>query len=221
MDGGTDRPKPYAVPMTDLLLGILAIGVGLLLCFFGAYAMRFVIAIWGAFVGFTLGAGLVSAIWDGGFLSQATGWFAGLLLAVVFASLAYLYYWVAVLLATAAFGFAVGAALMGAIGVTWNWVIVLIAVLVAVALGIAAIVADLPHLLLIVLTCLAGASTAVTGLMLVGGVIDAADFQNPEVTADVPHDWWWFALYAVLAIVGLAIQSRSRWDASAWHSTTH
>lgn len=220
MAARTALPKPYAVPMTDLIIGILAIGVGLLLCFFGAYAMRFVIAVWGAFVGFTLGAGLIASFWDDGFLAHASGWLVGLLFAVVFSALAYLYYWVAVLLATAAFGFAVGAALMGALGVSWNWVIILVAVLASIALGVAAIVTDLPHLLLIVLSTLAGASTTVTGLMLLTGAVDAADFTDPDVTTNVPHDWWWYVIYVALVFSGLVAQSRRRWDDTAWRSTS-
>lgn len=209
--------------MNDVLLGAVALVVGLLFCFFGAVALRFVIAIWGAFVGFNLGAGLVAAIWDQGFLSQTTGWFVGFVLALLFAALAYLYYWVAVLLATASLGFAIGAALMGALGVTWNWVIILVAVAVGTLLGVAAIVADLPGLLLIVLSSLGGASVAVSGLMLMTGVLESADFDQPDVTAQVSHDWWWYALYLAVAVAGVLAQSRARraqWERATWQSAS-
>lgn len=47
--------------MSGILLGALAIIAGLIFCFRGYLALRTVIAIWGAFVGFALGSGLASA----------------------------------------------------------------------------------------------------------------------------------------------------------------
>ncbi|HNA98394.1 MAG TPA: hypothetical protein PLC19_02910 [Marmoricola sp.] len=208
--------------MQDFLLGGAAIAVGLLFCFYGAWALRIVITIWGAFVGFAVGAGLVAAIWDQGFLSQATGWFVGFGFALVFAALAYLYYAIAVLLATGSLGFAIGTAVMGAIGINWNWLVILVSVLVGIVVGVAAIMADLPHLLLVVLSSMGGASVTLTGLLLVIGKVDSADFADPKVTVDVPHDWWWYAIYFALTIAGIVSQSRARrWEEEQWRRAAH
>jgi len=48
--------------MQDVILGTLAILVGLMFCLRGNVAMRLIIPIWGAFVGFALGAGIVSSV---------------------------------------------------------------------------------------------------------------------------------------------------------------
>ncbi len=204
--------------MNDIALGTAAVIVGLLFCFFGAMALRFVISIWGAFVGFNLGAGLVAAVWDQGFLAHASGWIVGFVLALIFATVAYLYYWVAVLLATMSLGFAAGAALMGAMSVSWNWLIALAGIGVGAILGIAAIAADLPSLLLIVLSALGGASATVTGVMLLTGAVDSSAFDEYAVTENIPHDWYWYALYLALALIGASTQSRARWDQAAWQN---
>ena len=47
--------------MAQLVWGLLAIAVGALFCFRGYGALRTVIAIWGGFVGFTVGALLAAA----------------------------------------------------------------------------------------------------------------------------------------------------------------
>mgnify|MGYP006199470863 CR=1 FL=1 len=117
--------------MGDVVLGILAVLIGLLFCFRGYLAMRLVIPVWGAFAGFMLGAGLVASFADEGFLASALGWLVGAGVAVLFALLAYLYYEVSVLLAMAAIGFAIGTSVMVALGVTWSWLIVLVGVLLA------------------------------------------------------------------------------------------
>ena len=80
-----------------------------------------------------LGAGIVAT--DAGFLATALGWIVGFAVALLFGLLAYLYYEVAVVLGMLAIGFALGTSLMVALGVTWNWVIVLAGVTVALVLA--------------------------------------------------------------------------------------
>ncbi len=53
----------------------MVIGAGF--CFRGYLAMRVIIPFWGAFAGFMLGAGLVDAIDDSGFLATLLGWLVG------------------------------------------------------------------------------------------------------------------------------------------------
>lgn len=190
--------------MNDIVVGILALLTGAVFCFRGYLAMRIVIPIWGAFAGFILGAGLVSG--DSGFLGTAWGWIVGIALAIVFGLIAYLYYEVAVLIGMMAIGFALGTSLVVALGVTWNWVIVLSGVILAVVLSLVAILGDLPMVLLTFLTALAGASTIVTGLMLLFGVIQTDGFDVAATTKVAADDWWWYAIYGVLAIAGIIAQ---------------
>jgi hypothetical protein len=190
--------------MSDITVGIIAILTGAAFCFRGYLAMRIIIPLWGAFAGFMLGAGIVSGA--DGFLGSALGWIVGIVLAVVFGAIAYLYYAVAVVIGMMAIGFALGAALMVALGVTWSWLIVLSGVAVALALAIFALVADLPMALLTVLTAMAGASVIVAGLMLIFGVADVGDFDSVQTTEVLADDWWWYAIYLVLAVGGVIAQ---------------
>ncbi|MGD9958257.1 DUF4203 domain-containing protein [Nocardioides sp.] len=198
--------------MQDIALGILAILAGAFFCFRGQLVLRFVIPIWGAFAGFSLGAGLVASITGDHFLGTVLGWSLGLVFALVFAIFAYLYYAVGVVIAMASIGFALGATLIVALGVDWNWVIILVGIVVGALLAILAIVTNLPMLLLILLSAFGGASVAVTGLMLLFGVVDSADFNDEAFTSRIHDDWWWYLLFLVLAIAGALSQSR---DAAA------
>ncbi len=92
----------------------------------------------------------------------------------MFGLIAYLYYEVAVIIGMMAIGFVLGTSLLVALGVTWSWLIVLGGVVLAVVLAFVAIAGDLPMVLLTVLTALAGASTIVSGLMLLVGTIDVS-----------------------------------------------
>jgi hypothetical protein len=195
--------------LDDILIGIFALIVGLVFCFSGYFAMRVVIPIWGTFAGFMFGAGLVDNFTDEGFLASALGWVVGVAVALVFGLLAYLYYEISVVIAMAAIGFALGSTLMVALGVTWSWMIVLVGLAIGVVLAIAAVVGDLPMILLTVLSALAGASAATTGIMLIFGAISLSDFDSAATTQRLNDDWWWFAIYAGLVVAGLIVQIRN------------
>jgi hypothetical protein len=195
--------------LDDILVGIFALIVGLFFCFSGYFALRVVIPIWGAFAGFMLGAGLVDNFTDEGFLASALGWVVGLAIALVFGVLAYVFYEISVIIAMGAIGFALGSTLMVALGITWSWVIVLVGLAVGVLLAIFAVVGDMPMIVLTVLSALAGASAATTGIMLIFGAISLSDFDSAATTDRLNEDWWWFAIYAVLAVAGLIVQMRN------------
>jgi hypothetical protein len=189
--------------MGDIAVGFIAVFTGAVFCFRGYLAMRIVIPLWGAFAGFLLGAGLVSG---DGFLQTALGWLLGLVVAIVFGALAYLYYEVAVLIGMMAIGFALGTTLMVALGIEWQWLIILVGIAASVLLATVALVGDLPMVLLTVLTAFAGSSAIVAGLMLLFGVTDLVDFDSAQTTEALQDDWWWYAIYLTLAIGGLIAQ---------------
>lgn len=194
--------------MQDIALGVLGLLVGIFLVARGQWAMRVIITVWGAFVGFATGAGIVAAILDGGsLLASATGWTLGFVLAVVFAVLAYLYYAVAVVIAFASMGFVIGATVMQAIGIDWTWLYSLVGLVLGVFFAIWAIVANLPHMLLIVLSSSAGAAVAVAGTMLILGVIEVGDFSEGIKVGIQDYLFWWIG-YIVLFFAGIAIQYR-------------
>jgi Domain of unknown function (DUF4203) len=191
----------------DIIVGIIAILVGGLFCFRGWLAMRFVIPIWGTFAGFVLGAGAVQAWTGDGFLSTTLSWVIGIIVAIVFGVLAYLYYEVSVIVAMAFLGFALGVGVMSAIGVTWSWVLVIVGIAVGLALAWFAIISDLPTALLMVLTALAGASAITGGVMLLVNRVNLDDFDNGVTTRDLLKDNpWWYVLYFGLAIAGVLAQ---------------
>jgi hypothetical protein len=195
--------------MEDVIFALLLIVAGGLFCFFGYLAFRIIIPIWGAVVGFGLGAGLIAAATDEGFLRTGLAWAVAIGLALLFAILAYLFYWVAVVIAMGSIGFTLGAAAMGALGVDWSWVVVLVGLAVGVLLAVDAIVADLPMVLLVVLSALAGASAVTAGVMVLTGAIGTDDFTDNAVTARADDDWWWYVLYVGLALVGVLYQARA------------
>lgn len=194
--------------MSDVVLGLLAIIVGAAFCFQGYLALRLIIPIWGALAGFSVGAGLVSAISGDGFLSTGVSWIVGIAVGLLFSVIAYLYYAVSVVIAMGAIGFMLGTSIMYALDVHWQWFVVLIGIAAGVLLAMLAIAVDLPMVLLIVLSALGGAATVTGGLLLLFGGVDVDDFTG-EVIEHADHGWWWYAIYVVLAVAGITYQTRA------------
>lgn len=193
--------------MSDVFVGLLAVGVGALFLFRGYLALRVVFPIWGAFVGFLFGASLIAGFTGDGYLATATSWVVGLVFGLIFAVLAYLYYAVSVVIGMASIGFVLGTALMAVLGVQWSWLVVLVGLVVGVALAYLAIATNLPMVLLVVLSALAGASMVITGLLLLVGKVDTGQFDSVATTARIDLGWGWTALAIVLVIAGIASQA--------------
>ena len=196
--------------MSDVLVGLLAVLAGSVLCFRGYLTMRLIIPIWGAFAGFLLGAGLVANLTGDGLLSTLLGWVVGAVLGLVFGALAYLYFEVCVFVAMASIGFVLGSSLMVALDVHWTWLIVLAGIALGGVLAWFAIVGDLPMIALTVLPAMAGASTIVGGIMLLGGVFDVSDLDDVSVVERINDGPGWWALHVLLAVAGVIVQVRVR-----------
>jgi hypothetical protein len=194
--------------MADILLGLLAIIAGGAMLVAGQFVLRLVIPVWGFFAGFAFGAGLVAEFSDERFLGTVLGWVLGLVFAVLFAVLAYLYYYVAVILAMGAFGFAIGSGLVVALGIDWNWLAVLVGLIVGVIFGLVSVFANMPMIVLVVFSSFAGAVGVVGGLMLLVGSLDSADFTRGNFTDTVENGWAWSLLLLVLAFAGIYNQAR-------------
>jgi hypothetical protein len=196
--------------MADIVVGLVAVLAGGVMLFAGQFVLRLVLPVWGFFAGFAFGAGLLAELADERFLGSVLGWVLGLLFAVLFAVLAYLFFAVAVVLAMAAFGFAIGSGLVVALGVDWNWVAVLVGLLVGAVLGVVAVVGNMPMLVLVVLSSVAGAVSVVGGLMLVVGSLDTSDIRQGGFTRAAQDGWGWYAAAAALALLGIVVQTRQR-----------
>lgn len=195
--------------MSDIVTGALAVLLGLLLCFRGSSALRILLAVWGAFIGFGLGAVAVTQLTGQEYLGTVTGWAGAIVGALVLAALAYLFYAVAVVLGFGAMGFVLGQTVAAAVGAGEPWVLTAAGVVGGVVLALLAIATNLPELVLIVISALAGASITVAGLMLLLDMRDVESLVRADVSlADNPA---WYVGYLVLAVVGIVVQfGRSR-----------
>lgn len=196
--------------MADIVLGVLAILAGGAMLLAGQFVLRLVIPIWGFFAGFAFGAGIVAELAEERFLGTVLGWALGLLFAVVFAVLAYLYYWIGIVIAMGMAGFAIGSGIILAFGFDWDWVAALVGLAVGIVFGLVAAFANVPMIVLVLISSFAGAVGVTGGLMLLVGSLNSTDFTAGDFSDRVSDSVGWSLLLLVLAIVGIIIQLRQQ-----------
>lgn len=191
--------------MTNLLIGLIALALGLLLCFRGAIMARILLAIWGALAGFWFGAAIAAGLTGEPFLGDAWGWIMAIATAVILALLAYWFYVLAVVIWLGSLGFGLGVALANALGAADTTVSTIVGLVVAVLLVVLALALRLPAALLVVLTALTGASLTLGGVLILLGEAPA----GPELEQIAwPDQWWWTVVYVVLVVLGILAQAR-------------
>jgi uncharacterized protein DUF4203 len=198
--------------MEALLIGILAVVVGLAFTFFGYRLFMILLPLWGAIVGFFFGAHLASVLFGTSFLGGMTSILFGILVAILFAIGAWLWYWLAVAVLAGSVGYGLGLGLMGYLQVTDRTVVFIAAVVLAVIFAIGAIWLALPRYLAIFLTGLGGAFTAVSGAAVVLGAAAVHTLETGNFGALNQLSPIWLIAAVVLAVVGIAYQV---WSTSA------
>ena len=193
----------------DFLIGALVLLVGAAFCFVGYRFFRILIAIWGFFAGFNLGAGAMTALFNNAFLGTTTGIVLGLVIGLVFAALAYFFYYFAVVLLGASVGYSIGTGLMAAIGLNPSgFVSVIVGIAVAVVLALIILLFNLPKILIMVFTALGGAVAMLAGLLILLGQVKVAYLQYGDAVALVKASWFWSIVAIALAAVGFLAQWR-------------
>src|SRR3989440_11753263 len=114
--GSQQLVRRYNMTFQNIIIGLLVVLLGAVFCFVGYRFFRILIAIWGFFAGFNLGAAGMAALFGGGFLGTVTGWVLGIVVGLVIAALAYFFYYFAVVVLGASVGYSIGSGLMGAFG---------------------------------------------------------------------------------------------------------
>jgi len=194
----------------DFLIGALVLIVGALFCFAGYRFFRILITIWGFFAGFNLGTAAMTALFNNAFLQTTTGIVLGIVIGLVFAALAYFFYYFAVVLLGATAGYDLGSGFIGAIGLNNpGFIAVIVGVALAVVFALVILLFNLPKLLIMVFTAFGGAVAMLAGLLILLGQVKTAYLQYGDAVALVRASWFWTIVAIVIAVVGFLAQWRT------------
>lgn len=197
--------------MTVLLVALLAFLLGLAFCFVGYRFFLVMLPIWGFFAGLWLGAYAVTAILGTGFLATATGLVVGIVVGMIGAVLAYLFYAVGVAIVAAWFGAALSSGVMTAIGFDPGFVVTLVAIISAVVAVGLTLLLNIQKYVIIVITALVGANLVLLSGLLAFGRIKLEELQavGNLIQPIVQDSAFWLIVWLVLAVVGVVIQIRT------------
>ncbi|HEU5345660.1 MAG TPA: DUF4203 domain-containing protein [Ktedonobacterales bacterium] len=192
------------------LIALALIVVGLAFVFAGYRLFRLLIPFWGFIVGFDVASIVGRAVFHTQLLASFPGWIIAIVVGLIFAALAYVYYYVSVVALAASVGFLLGEALATAFAPTATTVALVVGVIIGLALAALAIRLNAPKALIVVLTALGGASAAITGVLLAVGKVSMAALQASASggSLEVIRTTWWLSLLTLaLALAGIAAQA--------------
>lgn len=193
----------------DILVGLVALVAGAAVAFAGLRLFKALLPFWGFILGFLAGAAGVSAIFGDNFLSGVLGFIVGLIVGVVFAAIAYLWWYIGVLVAAGGAGSVFGASLFATLGIDNSWLLFFIGLAFGALFVVGALVLNFPVYLVIASTAISGAAIAIGGVLLIFNRIDREDFSRTEIWGRIDNNWYLWLIWAVLAVVGIGAQLQS------------
>jgi Domain of unknown function (DUF4203) len=146
------------------------------------------------------------------FLGTTTGIVLGLVVGLVFAALAYFFYYFAVVLLGATAGYDLGSGFIALFGLNNpGFVSVIVGVVLAVVFALVILVLNLPKLLIMVFTAIGGAVAMVAGVLILFGKIHYVGLQYGVgvAVANLRTEWFWSIVAIALAVVGFLAQWRT------------
>jgi hypothetical protein len=193
----------------QLVMAILAVVIGLAFAFAGWRFFLLLLPLWGFVVGFSLGTEAMRSLFGDGTFATVTSWVVGLVIALLFAALSYLYYYAAIAILAGTVGYVVGASAWGLIGNEQGVIAFVIGIVVGVVVAIAALALNVPRYLVIVLTALGGAAAIIAGWFLLIGKVPADNVTWWQVGQLIKDSWFYLIVWALIAAAGILAQLRA------------
>lgn len=196
--------------MTDVVVAVIMVGTGALLCLRGCGAIRVALPLAAAAAGLLLGAAAVHVLTGHELLADPGAWIVALLVAALAGASARRWFEVATAVAFTAMGGAIAVAMTFALGDGWSPWAACIGMATGLVIGLLCAVADLPRIFHAVVTAASGAAAVAAGVVLVGNWLRTADLASPDTITSIPHRPLWVAVWAGVAVTGVAAQVRTR-----------
>ena len=155
----------------QLVIALLAVLLGVLFAFGGWRFFLILLPFWGLFMGFNIGTEATRALLGDGTFATLTSWAIGIVLAIVFAALCYLYWYGAIALLAGTVGYILGASAWGLIGSEQGVLAFVIGIALGAIFAIGALVLNVPKWLVVAFTSIGGAALIVAAWFILTGAI--------------------------------------------------
>jgi hypothetical protein len=191
--------------VTETVIGVLAILIGLIACLAGYAVFRIVLPILGFVVGFGLGAQLAATIFDQPYLDTPLSWIMAIVVGLVIATIAFAWWYISVALTIAGLGYAIGYGAGIGLGLTVTGSVVA-GVVVAVIFALAAIILRVPIGVVIVVTAFWGSSALIGGVLILMNRIEPRQLRNGTVDVVIAESALLLAIWVAIGILGVLVQ---------------
>jgi hypothetical protein len=191
--------------MTETVIGVLAILIGLAACLAGYAVFRMVLPILGFLVGMGLGAQLAATLFDQPYLDTPLSWVLAIVIGVLVATIAFVWWYVSVALTIAGLGYAIGYGAAIGLGMTVSGG-VLAGVILAVVFALAAVILRVPIGVVIVVTAFWGSSALIGGVLILMDRIQPRQLRNGTVDVVIAESALLLAIWVGVGILGVLVQ---------------
>jgi hypothetical protein len=154
-----------------IIVGLLAIGIGLAWAFYGLKLFTILLPLWAFFFGLVAGAQWGSDIFGQGFFATVLSWGIGLVFGLVLAAISFFWYYAAIVILGGAVGYALGVGVFDYFNISTGPIIVLIGLIVGAIFAIGTFMLGVPILLVMVFSAFSGAAAVVNGVLILFGTI--------------------------------------------------
>jgi len=192
-----------------LIISILAVLIGAAFCFGGWRFFLLLLPIWGLFMGFNIGTEATRALLGDGTFATLTSWAIGVVFALVFAALAYLYWYAAIALLGGTVGYLLGASLWGLIGNEQGVIAFVIGIAVGAVFALGVLILNVPKYLVVALTAIGGAALIVAGWFIITGQIPSDNITWNAIGREIKDSFIWLVVWAALFVAGFLAQMRA------------
>ncbi len=190
----------------DILFGLLAVAIGVAVCFAGLRLWFWLLPVWGFVIGFLGGAALVTWLAGDGFLSTTLGIIVGLVVGIGASLISYLWWYIGAIIAAGSAGSMLGTTLFAAIGIDSTVVLFIVGLIFAVVFALAALALALPIYVVVINTAIGGAVVIIAGVLLIFDRIDRDEIGTLAAWTRIHDNWILWLLWVVLAGAGIAAQ---------------
>jgi hypothetical protein len=158
-----------------ILIGLLAIGIGLAWAFYGLKLFTILLPLWAFFFGLVAGAQWGQDVFGQGFFTSVLSWIIGLVVGIVLAAIAFFWYYAAIVILGGAVGYALGVGFFDWLGLGTGVIAVLVGLILGAIFAIGTFVLGVPVILVMVFSAFSGAVAVVNGVFILVGLVKVQD----------------------------------------------
>lgn len=197
--------------LESIIIGVLAIAIGLGWAFYGLKVFTILLPIWAFFFGLTSGAQWSQDIFGQGFLSTVLSWGIGLVFGIVLAAVSYLWYYAAITIAGGALGYMLGVGFMDWLGIDAQILGIVVGLIVGAVFAAATFLLGVPAWLIIIFSGVSGAAAVVTGVLIFLSKISVEDLGSGVIRGLLtPKDFGPIGVISWIVIAAVAIYWQTR-----------